>query len=217
MRISVRSKTERISASTGSSSARPNFTGWVGRPKIDSSLSSTRIRIGTWRGFAFDQALDLLQGFDERGGLSAKVDVLDVEDLQAGLLELPVGIGVGPGVLAALPEDLPQARLGEQPPLGVSEHVELDLTNAQLGELLGERAVGVVEPFGPAPCQRSRSTPRIAGAGAMWYELWVPITWIWLSRGSPAVARGDVQSSGQSHRQQRAARTAENREPSHDP
>src|SRR5436305_6927465 len=27
-----------------------------------------------------------------------------------------------------------------------------------------------------------------AGAGAMWYELWVPMTWIWFSRGSLAVA-----------------------------
>ena len=92
VRISVLANTERISASTVSISSRPNRTGRVGRPGIASSLSSTWIRMGTWRRFACDQRADLLQGIDECGGRRPEIDVGNVEYFQAGLLELTVGV-----------------------------------------------------------------------------------------------------------------------------
>ncbi len=93
---------------------------------------------------------DLLQGVDEGRGMGAEVDVLDVQDLQAGLAELTVGVRVGAGVLAPGLHHLPERRLGEETALGVGEHVELDLADAQVRELLGERAVAVVQALGLA-------------------------------------------------------------------
>ena len=81
--------------------------------------------------------------------MRAKVDILHMQDLEPRLAELPVGVGIGPGVLAALGEELPQIGVREHPPLGIREHVELDLTDAQLGKLFVERAVGIVEPLRP--------------------------------------------------------------------
>ena len=106
----------------------------------DGDMAAVRLRPGA----------DLLQGVDEGGGRRPEIDVGHVEHLQAGLLELTVGVGVGTGFLAQPEQDFSGGRGGEQPSLGIGVHVELDLADALARELLGQRGVGVVERLGPA-------------------------------------------------------------------
>ena len=91
---------------------------------------------------------DLPEGVGQGRGGAQKVDVLDVEDLRSRLIEDAAGVRVRSRVLPLRLQGLPGHRLGIATALGVGEDVELDLPDAEVAELLGERPMGVVEPFG---------------------------------------------------------------------
>ena len=145
----------------------------------------------------------MLQGVDECRGGRRKSTSGTWSTFKPGLVELSVRVGVGPGFLAQPAQDLSGGRVGEQSSLGIGVDVELDLADAQARELLGQRAVGVVESPRPGGGRWRRSAPGSSGAGAMWYELWLPMTWIWFNRGSsgrrtphrqPTPGKADAQS-----------------------
>src|SRR6185312_243710 len=72
----------------------------------------------------------------------------------ARLAELATGVGIGAGFLSQPLEDDPGSRTGVAATFGVGEDIELDLADAEVRELLGERAVGVVERLGSDPAFR---------------------------------------------------------------
>ena len=114
--------TERISESTVSSSSRPKCTGRVGKPGIASSLSSTRIKMGTWLRFAWDQARICFKASTKVGACRPEIDIGHVQYFQARLSELPVRVRVGAGFLAHAEQDFAGRRGREQSSLGVGVH-----------------------------------------------------------------------------------------------
>ncbi len=81
---------------------------------------------------------DLLEAGDEREAGAVEVEVLDVEHLEAGLLEHRRG-------LVRQPDDVQAQAVGVVATLGVGEDVELDLADLLRLELLGDGRVEVLE------------------------------------------------------------------------
>ena len=110
---------------------------------MTSSLASIWIVIGRWPGCSRDQLPDVLQAVDEGGAGRAVVDLLHVEDLEAGAGER--------GVDRIEAEQRHQLRVRVAATGGiVDEHVELDLAHAGV-ELVGQGPVRVLEPVGCGP------------------------------------------------------------------
>ena len=80
---------------------------------------------------------NLAEGVDEGRGRRPEIDVGHVEYLEARLLKLAAGVGIGTGILAQSDQDFPRGRPGKQSPFGIGEDVELDLTNTLARKLLG--------------------------------------------------------------------------------
>jgi hypothetical protein len=92
-------------------------------------------------GMGVGPRLHVAQAVDEGDADGFEVDVLQVQDLEAGRVERGiVRIWVLPDLLQPRP-------VGVQAPRGIGEDVELDLTDPLLVELLGQRDVGVLDLF----------------------------------------------------------------------
>ncbi len=89
--------------------------------------------------------LDLPKRVDERRRRRSEVDVRHVQDLEPRLAKHTAGIRVFARILALHLNDCPGRGLCEQAALGVGVDIQLDLPDPQLSELIGQRAMRVIE------------------------------------------------------------------------